>query len=57
MLAEGIDTGIFMLVAYTAEEFNKASDFTKKIQGLNLPYSISVIIIDSSLDKTSASRL
>lgn len=57
MLAEGIDIGFFMLVAYTEKEFNKANEFTKKIRGLNLPYSISVIIIDASTDKTSASKL
>lgn len=57
MLAEGIDIGIFMLVAYTAKEFNKANEFTKKIRGLKLPYSISVMIINASTDKISASKL
>lgn len=57
MLAEGIDMGIFMLIAYTVDEFNKANEFIKKIHALKLPYGISVLIVDASSDKMSASKL
>lgn len=57
MLAEGIDKGVFMLVAFTIEEFNKGNEFIDKIKKLNLPYDISTLIIDATREKTSASKL
>lgn len=57
MLSEGIEKGIFMLVAYTTDEYNKANDFKKKVLSLHLPYDISIMIIDASSNKTSASKL
>ena len=57
MLAEGIEKGIFLLVAYTTEEFNKASEFKRKINDLNLSYDIEIILVDASLGKLSASKL
>lgn len=57
MLAEGIEKGIFMLITYTAEEFNKASEFKRKIKQLNLPYDIETMIVDASYGKLSASKL
>lgn len=57
MLAEGIENGIFMLIAYTIDEITKANDFIKKIRSLELPYEISIVLIDASADKVSASKL
>lgn len=57
MKAEDIEKGIFMLVAHSTEEFNKASEFVQTINALELPYDISTIIIDASPNKISASKL
>ena len=57
MLAEGIEKGIFMLVTYTAEELNKASELKRKIKQLNIPYDIETMIVDASYGKLSASKL
>ena len=57
MLAEGIENGIFILVAFTADEYNKANSLVEKAKQLDLPYNISVIVIDATLDKLSASKL
>ena len=57
ILAEGIEKGIFMLVTYTAEELNKASEFKRKIKQLNIPYDIETMIVDASYGKLSASKL
>lgn len=57
MLAEGIEKGVFVLVAFTAEEFNKANDLKSKVSSLDLPYEISVIIVDATAEKLSASKL
>lgn len=57
MLAEGIEKGIFILVAFTTDEFNKANELKSKVSLLDLPYEISVIIIDATTEKPSASKL
>ena len=57
MKAEGIEKGIFMLIAYSTEEFNKASAFVQAVKDLELPYDIATIVIDASQNKTSASKL
>lgn len=57
MLAEGIEKGIFILVAFTADEFNKANDLKSQAESLELPYEISVIVVDATTEKPSASKL
>lgn len=57
MLAEGIEKGIFILVAFTADEFNKANDLKSQAESLELPYEISVMVVDATTEKPSASKL
>lgn len=57
MLAEEIEHGIFILVAFSIEEFNKGNNLFSQIHNLKLPYDISGILIDASQNKLSASKL
>ena len=57
MKAEGIQEGIYMLVAFNADELNKCNDLKNKVKELQLPYSVNIIVVDASNDKTSASKL
>lgn len=57
MLAEEIDKGIFMLVAFSADEYNKGNKYISQVGNLNLPYAIDTMLIDASKDKPSASKL
>lgn len=57
MLAEEIDKGIFMLVSFSVEEYNKGNEYISKARTLKLPYDIETIMIDASKNKPSASKL
>lgn len=57
MEAEGIQDGIYMLISFSADEFNKCNELKQKVKTLELPYSINVIVVDASNDKISASKL
>ena len=57
MDAEGIQNGIYMIIAFNSNEFNKCNELKQKIKGLEFNYSIEIIVIDASNDKISASKL
>ena len=57
MQAEEIQKGIFMLVAFTMDEFNKANDYISSVKELKLSYDIETILIDGTTNKPSASKL
>ena len=57
MLAEEIEHGIFILVAFSIEEFNKGNNLFSQMHTLKLPYDISGMLIDASQNKLSASKL
>lgn len=57
MLAEEIEKGIFMLVAFSADEYNKGNKFITQVHTLKLPYGVSTMLIDASSNKPSASKL
>ena len=45
MLAEGIEKGIFILVAFTADEFNKANDSFQLAEPVCLPYCKVICVV------------
>lgn len=57
MLAEGIENGIYMLIAFNSDELNKCNDLKNTIRHLDLNYNIDIIVIDASDNKVSASKL
>ena len=57
MTAEGIQNGIFMLIAFNEDELIKCTDLIEKAKALVLPYKIEIIIVDASNNKVSASKL
>lgn len=57
MKAEGIQKGIYMLIAFNTDEINKCNKLKQKIKELVLDYSIEIIVVDASNDKISASKL
>lgn len=57
MDAEGIENGIYMIIAFNSNEFNKCNELKQKIKELDFAYSIEIIVIDASNDKISASKL
>jgi hypothetical protein len=46
-----------MLVAFSADEYNKGNKYISQVGNLNLPYAIDTMLIDASKDKPSASKL
>lgn len=57
MLAEEIEKGIFMLVAFSEDEFNKGNRYISQVHELKLPYDIATMMVDASTEKPSASKL
>ena len=57
MLAEEIENGIFILVSFTTDEFNKGNKYISQLHEVEIPYDISTMIIDASTEKPSASKL
>lgn len=57
MLSEEVDKGIFLLVAFSSDEFNKGNEYISGVNDLELPYDIETLLIDASKNKPSASTL
>lgn len=57
MLAEEVEKGIFMLVAFSVDEHNKGNRYISLVRDLKLPYDIDTLLIDASTNKPSASKL
>ena len=57
MQSEEIDKGIFMLVAFSVDEYNKGNEYISQVHTLNLPYDIDTMLVDASKNKPSASNL
>lgn len=57
LLAEEIEMGVFMLVAFSAKEHNKGREYLEEVRTRELSYPINSLLIDASQDKISASKL
>ena len=57
MQSEEVNKGIFILVAFSNEEYNKGNEYISKVNTFKLPYDIESMIVDASKNKPSASNL
>ena len=57
MQSEEVNKGIFLLVAFSNEEYNKGNKYISKVNTFKLPYDIESMIVDASKNKPSASNL
>ena len=57
MQSEEVDKGIFLLVAFSSDEYNKGNEYISKVHTFKLPYDIEAMIVDASKNKPSASNL